>query len=215
VRQINNRQAPSFKEERALKARGYRFIAGVDEVGRGALMGPVVAAAVMLPLNLKARWRAEVRDSKQLNPVQRERLYQCIKEKAVAAAIGVVSHEEIDSLGIAKATRLAMKSAVEQLVPEPQFLLIDYFKLSEVTIPQKGITFGDSLCFSIACASIIAKVHRDRMVTEMDDIYPGYQFSKHKGYGTREHLAYLRSRGPCPEHRRSFMPVKAVLERSL
>jgi ribonuclease HII len=184
-------------------------------VGRGALMGPVVAAAVILPLNLRASWRAEVRDSKQLSPSQRERLYRNIKKRAVAVAIGIVSPEEIDTMGIARATRLAMKSAVEQLVPEPQFLLIDYFRLSEVTIPQKGITFGDSLCFSIACASIIAKVSRDRMVTEMDDIYPGYQFSKHKGYGTREHLACLRNRGPCPAHRRSFMPVRAILERVL
>jgi ribonuclease HII len=215
VRPINTLQAPSFSEERALKARGYRFIAGVDEVGRGALMGPVVAAAVILPLDLRASWRTQVRDSKQLLPAQRERLYNHIQKKAVATAVGIVSPEEIDTMGIARATRLAMKSAVEQLVPEPQFLLIDYFNLSEVTIPQKGITFGDSLCFSIACASIIAKVHRDRMVTEMDEIYPGYQFSKHKGYGTREHLACLRSRGPCPAHRRSFMPIKAILERSL
>jgi ribonuclease HII len=193
-------------------ARGYKFIAGVDEVCRGALMGPVVAAAVILPLNLKARWRNKVRDSKQLSPTVRESLSQYIREKAVAIAIGAVSSEEIDNVGIARATRLAMKSAIEQLVPEPQYLLIDYFRLSEVTIPQKGITFGDSLCFSIACASIIAKVYRDRMVSEMDDIYPGYRFARHKGYGTREHLACLQSRGPCPAHRRSFKPVKAALE---
>ena len=212
MRQINTRQKPSFAEERDLNARGYRFIAGVDEVGRGALMGPVVAAAVILPLNLKGRWRNKVRDSKQLSPSVREILYQYIQEKAVATGIGAVPPEEIDTLGIARATRLAMKSAIEQLVPEPQYLLIDYFRLSEVTIPQKGITYGDSLCFSIACASIIAKVYRDRMVSEMDDIYPGYRFARHKGYGTREHLDYLQNRGPCPAHRRSFKPVKEALE---
>ena len=195
-----------------MHVRGYHFIAGVDEVGRGALMGPVVAAAVILPENPKGRWRSKVRDSKQLSSAVRESLYKYITEKAVATAIGIVTPEQIDSVGIARATRIAMKAAVEQLVPEPQYLLIDYFRLSEVGIPQKGITFGDSICFSIACASIIAKVYRDRMVSEMDDIYPGYKFARHKGYGTREHLTYLQRQGPCPAHRRSFRPVKEALE---
>ena len=210
--EINTRQKPSFSEERALQARGYKFIAGVDEVGRGALMGPVVAAAVILPLKLKGRWCHKVRDSKQLSPAVRGSLYQYIREKAVTTAIGTVAPEEIDTMGIVRATRLAMKLAIEKLVPEPQFLLIDYFRLSELTIPQKGITYGDSLCFSIACASIVAKVYRDRMVSEMDDIYPGYRFARNKGYGTREHLDYLQSRGPCPVHRHSFKPVKEALE---
>ena len=196
-------------------ARGYHFIAGVDEVGRGALMGPVVAAAVMFPVNFKGRWRNKVRDSKQLSPKVRENLCKYITEKAVATAIGAVPPEEIDRMGIARATRLAMKKAVEQLVPEPQYLLIDYFRISEITIPQKGITFGDSLCFSIACASIVAKVYRDRIVSEMDEIYPGYRFARHKGYGTREHLERLETQGPCPAHRRTFKPVRAVVERMI
>jgi len=175
-------------------------------------MGPVVAAAVILPENPKGRWRNRVRDSKQLSPTVRESLYEYIAEKAVATAIGVITPEQIDSVGIARATRLAMKAAVEQLIPEPQYLLIDYFKIAEVTIPQKGITFGDSICFSIACASIIAKVYRDKIVSAMDEIYPGYEFSRHKGYGTREHLTHLQRQGPCPEHRRSFGPVKEALE---
>jgi ribonuclease HII len=108
-----------------------------------------------------------------------------------------------------------MKLAIENLVPEPQYLLIDYLSLAEVPIPQKGITFGDSLCFSIACASIVAKVHRDRLVAEMDDVYPGYRFARHKGYGTREHLESLRRRGPCPAHRRSFAPVKELVGRQI
>ena len=214
VKPINTRQKPSFSEERALQAQGYQFIAGIDEVGRGAMMGPVVAAAVILPVKFRARWRKDIRDSKQLNPAKRERLYDCIREKAIATAIDSISREEIDNTDIARATRLAMKSAVEQLVPPPEYLLIDYLRLSEVSIPQKGIVYGDSLCFSIACASIVAKVYRDRLVSEMDSVYPGYRFSRHKGYGTREHLACLRRQGPCPEHRRSFQPVKELIRES-
>lgn len=211
MKPLNTRKRPSFTEEKALQARGYRYIAGVDEVGRGALMGPVVAAAVILPVNFRAPWRREIRDSKQLSPAARERLYECIRERALATTIGLASHEEIDTFGIVRATRMAMQSAIEKLAPEPQYLLIDYLRLSEVPIPQKGITYGDSLCFSIACASIIAKVCRDRMVAEMDDLYPGYEFARHKGYGTRGHLASLRRRGPCPVHRRSFNPVKELI----
>jgi ribonuclease HII len=200
-------QKPSFAEEKLLKAQGYRYIAGVDEVGRGALMGPVVAAAVILPENFRASWKSQVRDSKQLTPEAREYLYDFIIEKAVTWGTGAISNEEIDTVGIAKATRLAMKAAVEQLKPPPQYLLIDYVRLMELTLPQKGIKHGDSLCFSIACASIIAKVTRDRLVTEMDKHYPGYGFAEHKGYGTEGHLKCLREKGPCPLHRRSFSPV--------
>jgi ribonuclease HII len=200
-------QKPSFAEEKALRAEGYHLIAGVDEVGRGALMGPVLAAAVILPDNFKARWKSKVRDSKQLKPEIREYLYDFIKEAAVSVGVGASSNEVIDSLGIARATRAAMIAAIEQLTPQPQFLLIDYVRLPEISLPQNGITHGDSLCFSIACASIIAKVTRDRLVTEMDKEYPGYGFARHKGYGTKEHIACLRQKGPCPLHRKSFMPV--------
>jgi ribonuclease HII len=211
VRQINNYQKPSFAEEKELKNLGYRFIAGVDEVGRGALMGPVVAAAVILPLNLRASWRQEVRDSKQLTPSARERLHDAICNQAIATATGIVTHDEIDEIGIAEATRRAMKKAIDKLTTPPEFLLIDYFQLPETDIPQKGIKFGDSLCFSIACASIVAKVFRDRLVANMDNEYPGYNFARHKGYGTREHLACLNRKGPSPVHRRSFLPVKSLL----
>ena len=174
-------------------------------------MGPVVAAAVILPHNIKAHWRDRVRESKQLNTNTRELLFDCIHEIAISVGIGVSSSDVIDALGIIKATRLAMKSAIGQLVPEPQYLLIDYMLLPEVSLPQKGITDGDSLCFSIACASIVAKVTRDRIVVEMDRAYPGYGLAKHKGYGTREHLACLRRHGPCPIHRRSFRPVREMI----
>lgn len=170
-------------------------------------MGPVVAAAVILPRSVRARWKDKVRDSKQLRPADREYLYDYIREAAVAVGVGSSSHEVIDRVGIARAARLAMVAAIEELLPRPHYLLIDYFKLKEVVLPQKGITDGDSLCFSIACASIIAKVTRDRLVVEMDGEYPGYGFAAHKGYATPEHLACLRRKGPCPLHRRSFQPV--------
>jgi ribonuclease HII len=208
-------RTPSLAEERSLKARGYRLVAGVDEVGRGALMGPVVAAAVVLPNDLRVRWRDRVRDSKLLNAATREFLFQCISEKAVSVGVGVSSNEVIDNIGIIKATRLAMKLAIEQLVPEPQYILIDYMSLPEVSLPQKGITNGDRLCFSIACASIIAKVSRDRMMKELDTAYPGYGLARHKGYGTKEHLACLRSRGPCQIHRRTFQPIREMINKVL
>ena len=201
---------PSFAEERILRAQGYHYVAGVDEVGRGALMGPVVAAAVILPENFKSRWKSRVRDSKQLSPEAREYLYYFIKETAITYGVGASSSEVIDTLGIAKATRLAMIEAIERLMPQPQYLLIDYVRLVETQLPQKGIKHGDSLCFSIACASIIAKVARDKLVTEMDKEFPGYGFAGHKGYGTEEHLKCLREKGPCKLHRRSFRPVSEL-----
>ena len=207
----NNRQIPSFAEEKLLAAQGYRLIAGVDEVGRGALMGPVVAAAVILPGDIKAHWQDRVRESKQLRPAVRELLFDGIIEMAISVGIGITASEVIDAQGIIRATRLAMKSAVDQLVPEPQYLLIDYMLLPEVSLPQKGITDGDSLCFSIACASIVAKVARDRLMVELDAVYPGYGLAEHKGYGTKEHLACLRRQGPCPIHRRSFRPVREMI----
>jgi ribonuclease HII len=210
ARLLNARVKPSFKEEKLLRAQGYRLIAGVDEAGRGALMGPVVAAAVILPDVIKARWKARVRDSKQLSPEEREDLYGYIEEVSISVGTGYSSNEVIDGVGIAKATRLAMIAAIEQLKPEPQYIIIDYFDLPETPLPNRGVEDGDSLCFSIACASIIAKVTRDRMVTAMDSEYPGYGFAEHKGYSTSKHLECLRRKGPCPLHRRSFSPVSEM-----
>jgi len=180
-------------------------------VGRGALAGPVVAAAVILPHRIKAPWLSLVRDSKLLSPARRELLYQGIREKAVAVGTGLVHNDVIDTQGIVKATRLAMKLAVEQLSPSAESLLIDYMLIPEVGLPQKGITDGDSLCFSIACASIIAKVTRDHLMMELDRDYPGYELSQHKGYGTRKHLTCLCQLGPSMIHRRSFRPVKDAI----
>jgi ribonuclease HII len=202
---------PSFVEETALRAQGYQLVAGLDEVGRGALMGPVMAGAVIMPQKVKGRWKSQVRDSKQLTPKAREYLFDYIIKAAVSYAVGSADNDEIDAVGIAKATRLAMVRAIKQLAPQPQFLLIDFFRLKESYYPQKGIVHGDSRCFSIACASIVAKVTRDRLVTEMDKEYPGYGLAAHKGYGTAEHLACLRRNGPSRLHRRSFEPVREML----
>jgi ribonuclease HII len=198
---------PNFAEERRLAEQGYRFIAGIDEVGRGPLAGPVVAAAVVLHANLGTRWLTLVRDSKQLTAKRRESLYPLIAKAAIGIGIGLLPPDAIDDYGIAKATRLAMCAAVDHLPCYPDFLLIDYLKLPELDVPQKSITKGDSICISIACASIVAKVTRDRIMVALDEVYPDYGFAKHKGYATREHLSKLRRWGACPIHRRCFAPV--------
>ncbi|MFC1984587.1 ribonuclease HII [Chloroflexota bacterium] len=202
---------PSFTEEKILEAQGYQYIAGIDEAGRGSLAGPVVAAAVILPCLVGTSLLNQVKDSKQLSPAKRELLFHHIHEVAVSIGVGTVHHRIIDAEGIIKATRSAMKLAVDQLSPPPEFLLIDYVRLPGVPLPQKGITNGDNLCFSIACASIIAKVSRDHMMRELDETYPGYGLARHKGYCTREHLSCLRRLGPSSIHRQSFRPVKDII----
>ena len=209
-----NRQKPSFTEEKMLEAQGYQYIAGIDEAGRGSLAGPVVAAAIILPCQIDTPWLNQVKDSKQLSPARRESLFQHIHEVAISTGIGVVPHKVIDAEGIIKATRLAMKLATDQLSPAPEFLLIDYMRLPEVPLPQKGITNGHCLCFSIACASIMAKVSRDNMMREFDEIYPNYGLAQHKGYGTKGHLSCLRRLGPSPIHRQSFKPVKEMIQQN-
>ena len=206
-------QKPSFTEEKRLEAQGYQLIAGVDEAGRGALAGPVVAAAVILPCRIDAPWLDQVKDSKQLSPTKRELLFHNIHQIAISIGISLAPPEVIDAQGIIKATRLAMKLAINQLSPPPESLLIDYLRLPEVSLPQKGIPNGDSLCFSIACASIMAKVSRDQLMVELDKIYPGYGLAQHKGYGTEKHLLCLRRLGPSFIHRQSFKPVKDVIEK--
>lgn len=208
-----NPRRPTFTEERILQEQGYRYIAGIDEAGRGALAGPVAAAAVILPARVRGSWTSQVRDSKQLTPEKREFLFHHIHRTAVAVGVGMVDCKGVDSRGIAEATRLAMTLAVKQLSPAPEFLLIDYLRLPAVKLPQKGITYGDILCFSIACASIIAKVTRDRLMVELDTVHNGYGMARHKGYGTRQHLACLLRLGPSPVHRLTFNPVKEMIER--
>jgi ribonuclease HII len=191
-------QFPNLDHENELNSQGYELVAGIDEVGRGALAGPVVAGAVILPHPASLTWFELVRDSKELDYKRRETLFDFIMKEALAVGIGIVPPQVIDSVNILKATKLAMTQAVENLPRQPNFLLIDRVTLSQCPIPQKGITRGDKLCLSIACASIIAKVTRDRMMQEFDQTYPGYAFAQHKGYGTGQHTSCLRKLGPSP-----------------
>jgi ribonuclease HII len=202
---------PNLDEEDALRSQGYELVAGIDEVGRGALAGPVVASAVILPHEVKLPWFELVRDSKELNSRKRDSLFDLINNEAMAVGTGIVPSKIIDSMNILKATKLAMMQAVEKLLKQPNFLIIDRVTLPQCPIPQRGITRGDKLCLSIACASIIAKVTRDRTMEEFDRTYPGYGFARHKGYGTGEHMSCLRKLGPSPIHRLYFAPVRNIV----
>jgi len=204
-------QPPNFDQEDELKSKGYKLIAGLDEAGRGALAGPVVAGAVVLPSSSYPSWLRLVRDSKELSPRRREFLFNLISQEALAVSTGIVPSQVIDSVNILQATKLAMMQAVEKLPVTANFLLIDRLTLPQCSIPQRGITKGDKLCFSIACASIVAKVTRDHIMEEFDKVYPGYGFAKHKGYGTRAHISHLQQLGALSIHRLSFAPVKNVV----
>ncbi len=199
---------PTEEFERVARRCGYRRIAGIDEAGRGPLAGPVVAAAVILPTRCRI---AGVDDSKQLSEEARDRLYAAILERAVGLGIGSADVGEIDRLNILQATRLAMRRAIEQLVPLPDYLLVDAVTLPGVRISMRPIIKGDSLSLSIAAASIIAKVTRDRLMVKYDALFPEYDFLSHKGYGTPGHLQRLARHGPCPIHRRTFMPVQEAV----
>ena len=203
---------PTQDEELQLYAQGFQLVAGIDEVGRGPLAGPVVAAAVVLPSPLNADWFPLVRDSKQLTALQRERAFEHIQASALAIGIGMVGPGDIDAIGIVAATRRAMQEAVLQMPLQPEHLLIDALSLPDLPIPQRAIIHGDATCLSIAAASIVAKVTRDGLIAQADTVYPGYNFKKHKGYGTREHLGNLRRLGPCAIHRRSFAPVRELVD---
>jgi ribonuclease HII len=190
--------------EQELRARGYRFIAGADEVGRGSLFGAVVAGAVILSPDVPIRG---LNDSKQIEPDRREVLAARIRERAVAWAVAAVDAVTIDRINIYQASRLAMKMAISQLEPGPDFLLIDAVPL-ELSIPQQPIVQGDERCHAIAAASIVAKVYRDQMMREWDKFYPEYGLASHKGYQTPEHMKAIRAHGPTPLHRLSFEPVR-------
>ena len=194
-------------ERRALN-RGFRLIAGIDEAGRGALAGPVVAAAVVLPVGLRIEG---VDDSKKLTPATRERLFDVITAQALRIGVGMSSAKVIDRVNILQATRLAMQEAVSKLSPQPDFLLIDGITSIASPLPQQTIKKGDVLSLSVAAASIIAKVSRDRLMRELDLKYPGYGFAGHKGYGSSLHLEAIRRLGPSPIHRLTFGGVKEHL----
>ncbi len=201
---------PGIIEETTLYTEGYRSVAGVDEAGRGALAGPVVAAAVVLPQKKRYPRLNRVRDSKMILAPEREQLYDVVFGQARAVGVGIVSSELIDCMNIYKATRLAMRLAVENLSLRPDYLLIDGMIVPALRYKQKPVIGGDGLCLSIACASIIAKVTRDRIMLELDAQYPLYGLALHKGYSTRKHLECLAAHGPCPVHRTTFGPVKEL-----
>ncbi len=196
--------------ERELARRGYRIVAGVDEVGRGCLAGPVAAAAVILPQECVL---PGLDDSKRLDAQSRDRLDREVRRRAVAIGVGVVEAPEIDERNILRASLRAMRQAVEALAPEPEILLVDAVTIPGMRRPQVAVVHGDALCASIAAASIVAKVYRDQLLRQLAQRYPVYGFERHKGYGTAEHWEALRLYGPCPEHRLSFEGVVVGSER--
>jgi ribonuclease HII len=201
-------QVCGWKFEKAARKQGALRIAGLDEVGRGPLFGPVVAAAVILA----PRCRIEgLTDSKKLSEKKREEFEGQIRRNAVAWAVAVVDVETIDRINIRRASLLAMRLAVEQLALSPDYLLIDGVDTIDWHCPQQAVVQGDSISLSIAAASVLAKVHRDRMLVELDSQFPGYGLASHKGYGSAEHLAALMRLGPTPMHRKSFHPVAQSL----
>ena len=195
--------APYRYEAQAWRA-GLARVAGLDEAGRGPLAGPVVAAAVVLTPDRRVK---KLADSKLLSPERREELFGEITARAIAVGIGIVDHETIDRVNILVATRMAMVEALRGLGMEPDLVITDFVKLPGLTCPQRNLVGGDQRCATVAAASIIAKVTRDRLMVEADKQFPDYGFARHKGYATPDHLAALDRHGPCPIHRRTFSGV--------
>ncbi|AUD62519.1 ribonuclease HII [Tenericutes bacterium MO-XQ] len=200
-----------YHYEDLLYEKGVKYIAGIDEAGRGPLAGPVVAAAVILKKGAKLDL---VDDSKKLTEKQREKALEEIKEHALAIGIGIASVEEIDRINIYRAAREAMQSAIKQLKIKPEFLLIDAMPM-EIDIPSESIIKGDQKSISIAAASIIAKTTRDQYMIEMDKIFPQYNFKQHKGYGTKEHIELIKKYGYTPIHRKSYEPIKSMIKEEM
>ena len=195
-------QMAGLEFENEFYNKGYKYIAGVDEAGRGPLAGPVCAAAVILPANLEI---PGLTDSKKLTDKKRRELYPVIKERAIAYGIGFASEQEIDEINILQSTFLAMQRAIDQLAVKPDLALIDGNRQKDFGVPAKTVVKGDSLSASIAAASILAKVTRDDLMLEQAEMYPQYKFDIHKGYGTKAHYEALREFGPCPIHRMTFL----------
>ncbi len=200
---------PDLSLESGAHQRGIRFVAGVDEAGRGPLAGPVVAAAVIFPPDLTGSepWLQALDDSKKLSQARRERAVDVVHQHALAVGVGMVGPEDIDAMGIGRAALMAMLRAVGQLPLTPGHLLLDFIHVRECPYTYDTIVRGDSRSYSIAAASNVAKVTRDRLMVEAEEAYPGYAFARHKGYPTKAHVERLRELGPCPIHRRSFAPV--------
>lgn len=196
--------------EQTLAEKGYQAVCGVDEVGRGPLAGPVVAAAVILPLDIELEG---LDDSKKLSPLRREKLFDMIAQLGIPCAVGVIDHHDIDRINILQASLMAMRKAVNDLSQPPDFVLVDgKFTIPNISFPQFAMVHGDARCRSIAAASIVAKVTRDRIMARFEELHPQFSFAQHKGYPTPAHLKELKDHGPCEIHRRSFRPVAEVIE---
>lgn len=202
----------SRSAEQQAQAAGYKLVAGVDEAGRGALAGPVVAAAVILPADRRV---AHIVDSKRLSPTQREYLFHQLLSEKIGCAVGIVPADQIDALNIRRAALKAMAQAVTDLQPQLDFVLIDGLDAPELAVPHRCITDGDASCYCIAAASIIAKVFRDHLMEYLAQLYPHYGFERNRGYGTAEHLTALRKYGPSLVHRQSFAPIKELNQMEL
>jgi ribonuclease HII len=205
---------PTLEKEIALLKQGYRFVAGLDEAGRGAWAGPVVAAAVILPLDRPdlPQTLAGLHDSKKLTPQQRDKFFDLIGQTALTVSVGEAPAALLDEINVIGATRYAMEQALLELNPGPDYLLLDHLKLPAVALPQEAFPKADGISLTVAAASVIAKVTRDRLMVQFNYEYPGYAFDLHKGYGTQTHRACLTRLGPCPLHRLSYEPVKAIKE---
>ena len=201
---------PNLDIEQDVRSVQYKYIAGVDEVGRGPLAGPVVSAAVVLPDDLEGDedWLSVINDSKKLSESKRQMAYEIINRQAVSVAVGITNASTIDSVGILPATISSMFTALRGLEVSPDFVLFDFIPMKNCEYPYRTVVKGDTKSYSISAASIIAKVTRDELMKEADEQYPGYGFSGHKGYGTAKHLDAIKRLGPCEIHRRSFAPIK-------
>ena len=201
---------PNLDIEQDVRSVQYKYIAGVDEVGRGPLAGPVVSAAVVLPHDLVGDedWLSVINDSKKLSESKRQMAYEIISREAVSVAVGITNASTIDSVGILSATISSMFTALRGLEVSPDFVLFDFIPMKNCEYPYRTVVKGDTKSYSISAASIIAKVTRDELMKEADEQYPGYGFSGHKGYGTAKHLDAIKRLGPCEIHRRSFAPIK-------
>jgi ribonuclease HII len=196
---------PNLRNEKKLKRKGFKYIAGIDEAGKGSWAGPVLAAVVILDYKIKI---IGIKDSKLLRKPARVRIYEEIIKKAVAWSIGTASSSEIDKMGIDKANKLAMERALEKITPQPDFILIDAVNLNYKETPSLPIIDGDHKVMTIAAASIVAKVSRDKIMDELDEKYPQYGFKHHKGYGTNHHFHMLNQYGLCSLHRKTWEPMK-------
>lgn len=207
--EVSTNRALLANLENTLTEKGFKLICGVDEVGRGPLAGPVVAAAVIIPAGMEI---SGLDDSKKLSESKRDELFEEIVSREIPLAVGIIDNEEIDRMNILKASLVAMRKAVMDLKSKPDIVLVDgEYPIPNISFPQLSVVDGDALCKSIMAASIVAKVTRDRIMVHFQKMYPSFSFSKHKGYSTAEHIKELKVHGPCDIHRKSFRPVAELL----